>query len=596
MHTLDWIIIFGYIATTIAIGIFAARRASSSINSFFLAGRSLPWWIAGTSLAATTFSSDTPLFIAGLIHSEGIQGNWFWWSSALGSMATVFFFAKLWRRLEITTDIEFITLRYAEGNARKALRLFRVFYDGIFANCIIMASVTLAATKLVQIVFNLSHETIFTIPFLGDITQINITVISLCFIAIIYTLLSGLYGVVYTDVLQFLLAITGSFALAVIVYHSTIQNGSIIEQIESTPNIKPNTINLFPTSYASGLALFNFIIYFTCSWWKTAPGHGYTIQRLLATKSEKDSMLAFLWFCVCHYIIRPWPWIIVGLLSLIYFPNLSDPETAYPLMINRFLPIGLKGLMVTSLLAAFMSTIDTRLNWGASYIVNDLYKPYIKPSRSDRHYVTAARISMILLTMLLILATTRFSSILSAYKYLSVITGGIGTVMIARWFWWRVNVYSEISAIVSALIIGNAVSILLPDQTFNQGITANYYGFRFLINLCGSTLVWITVTLLTQNNFASTKQATKFFLKSGVTGIGWRQIANTSGHNTNQPSQIYNLIGWLIGCIFIFGLLLGIGEALLQQTIPAITLISIGIFAGLGLSIIWKKIRPHTSF
>ena len=301
MHSLDWAIVIGYIVLALVIGIALTRKASANLEDFYLAGRSLPWWVAGTSLVATSFSADTPLFVAGLVRSEGVFGNWFWWAGAFGSVATVFFFARMWRRLDIVTDIEFLVVRYDDSSARTALRIFRVFYDGVLVNSIIMASVTLAASKLIQVMLDLSSEALFTLPVVGGVTATALVMIVLGLIALVYTSLSGLYGVVYTDLIQFGLAMVGAIALAVSAYAATAAKGPVMEQIKALPAFSAEQTQMFPSMGGEGFVMFTFLVYVLVSWWGGAPGNGFAVQRLLATRSERDSMLAFLWYSICHF-------------------------------------------------------------------------------------------------------------------------------------------------------------------------------------------------------------------------------------------------------------------------------------------------------
>lgn len=587
MHVLDWLIIIGFVGFALAIGLAMTGKASKSLSDFYVAGRSLPWWAAGTSLVATSFSADTPLFVAGLVRSEGVFGNWFWWAGLFAAVATVFFFCRLWRRLDILTDLEFLAVRYEPSRAMSALRVFRVFYDGILINCIIMASVTVAASKITQVMLDLPTGVWFELPLLGPVTPTAAVMVGFGLVALVYTALSGLYGVVYTDLVQFVMAMVGAITLAVIAWAAAAENGPVMEQIASLPDFRAEQTALFPSTGSHHLVLFTFIVYIGVSWWGGAPGNGFAIQRLLATRSERDSMLAFLWYAVCHFVIRPWPWIIVGLISMLYFPNLADPEQAYPLMIDKFLPIGLKGMMIASLLAAFMSTLDTHLNWGSSYLINDLYKPYLKPGRSERHYVSAARWSMVLLTIAMLITTSQIQSILGAAKYLGVMAGGVGLVMIARWYWWRVNVYSEISAMLTSLVVGNVVALTLPDFTDADGVFHNYFGWRLVINLTVCTAVWVAVTLLTQT--PPTPQVREFMTRSGVGGWGWRRVAQDMG--VEQPPFNFGFLvaGWAAGCLFILGLLLGIGEAIFQRTAPATIYLGVAVVAGVLLITVFTK-------
>jgi SSS family solute:Na+ symporter len=369
----------------VVVGVWFTRRASRSTADYFIAGRSLSWFMAGTSIVATTFSSDTPLVVAGISRESGISGHWFWLSAAMGQTATIIFFARLWRRTQAITDVQFIAQRYEPSRLTSSLRIFRVFFDGVFLNCLVMASVTLAMTKILKAMLDLPQSAVFHLPAFGDIFWSDIILFILGFSTMLYSALSGLYGVVYTELFQFILAMAGSILLAVIVYFRAVSDGSLEAIFLRKTAIHQPSLSFFPTIDSSFFAVFTFFVYIFVTWWYRVPGNGYYVQRLLATRSEKDSVLAFLWFNICQYVIRPWPWIIVGLLSLYYLPNLTDHEDSFPQMVNLFLPAGLKGLMVVSMFAAFMSTIDTHMNWGASYIVNDFYQPFLSNKKSIRH-------------------------------------------------------------------------------------------------------------------------------------------------------------------------------------------------------------------
>ncbi len=456
MASVDWIIVGLYLLSALGIGLYFTRKASGNTTDFFVAGRSLPWYISGTSMVATTFSSDTPLFVAGMTRSEGIYANWFWWGSAIGMMASVFFFARLWRRTNAVTEIEFISLRYEPSAATSVLRVFKALFDGVFQNCVVMASVTLAMSKVIEIILDLPTEILFNLPLFGPVTPSTLTLLLLGVIAVLYTTLSGLYGVVYTDLIQFALAMIGSIALAVIVYVDvSTAHGGWANGFQDVPGLKDDTFNFFPNLSEFDWKVFTFLVVITLQWWSAAPGHGYIVQRMLAARSERDAMLSVFWFSICHYIIRSWPWLIVGLASIIYFPDLADAETAYPQMIDQFLPIGLKGIMVASLLAAFMSTLDTHMNWGASYLINDIYQPFIAPGRDPQHYVKASRVCMVALAATALVVMTKLTGIFAAYKYLAVIFSGVSLLLIVRWYWWKINTWSEISAMATALIVGN---------------------------------------------------------------------------------------------------------------------------------------------
>lgn len=581
MAAIDWTIVGLFVSTSLLIGLWFTKRASASTDDFFVAGRSLPWYIAGTSMVATTFSSDTPLFVAGAVRESGIYANWFWWSAGIGTIVCVFFFARLWRRSEAVTDIQFITLRYDANPAVNVLRIFRAIFDGIFVNCIVMASVTLAMSKILVVILDLSTQPVVILPIIGGLSPGMLILLLLGAAAVLYTALSGLYGVVYTDLIQFCLAMVGAFALAIIVYLDLDQQGGVFNAIQASSAYTENTLQMFPP-FGWNLDTATFLIMITVGWWAVAPGSGYFIQRTLATRSERDAMLGLYWFATCHYIIRSWPWIVVGIASIVYFPVLLDAEQSYPLMINEFLPVGLKGVMVASLLAAFMSTLDTQMNWGASYLIVDIYKPFLATEKSQHHYVSAARICMVALTMTAILVSTQLSGILTAYQYLAVVLSGTSFVLIARWYWWRITVWSEISSLLSSFIVGNTLLFLIPDTDQEQ-----WFAVRLLINLIVTTCVCLLVTFATSKTGPS-QQAINFFTKIRVPGRGWSRVSSLCGVDA-EPIGFLDCSLGAIGSIFgLFGLLLCVGELVLGSPANAVLY---GVIAAAGISISISKFR-----
>ncbi|UCG50100.1 MAG: Na+:solute symporter [Phycisphaerales bacterium] len=585
MAGLDWFIVGIYLLAAVAVGVYFTRKAARSTADYFVAGRSLPWFIAGTSILATTFSSDTPLAVARISRESGIHGHWFWLSAAIGQTATIFFFARLWRRTGIMTDIEFVVTRYKPSKVTSALRMFKVLFDGVLINCTVMASVTLAMAKILKVLLELPETPLFSVPLFGQVTWTAVLLLVLAGVAILYSALSGLYGVVYTDLIQFALAMIGSIGLAVIVYIDASKGEGMLERLSSAPGFKGNFLNFFPDLSFSSLMTFTFFVYVFVTWWYRAPGNGYYVQRLLATRSEKDSFLAFLWFNVCQYIIRPWPWILVGLLSLSYLPDLGDPEHSFPAMINRFLPTGLKGIMVASLLAAFMSTIDTHLNWGTSYLVNDLYQPFIRPGRSPRHYVVVSRIGMLAFTAAALIVTTKLTSVLGAYKYIGVMYGGVGTVMIARWYWWRVNAYSEIAAIVASLLVGNLAQVLLASTPGRD-----LYAVRVVVTISVVTPVWVLVTLLTTRKRPD-GHTISFYSKMKIPGAGWRKVRDFAGIQARPGEFTENLLAWLTSLVFLYSLTLGIGKLLFHEWTAGAACLCLAIVSGRVLSRLMGKMR-----
>ena len=553
MSSIDWAIVVLFVIASVGIGAWFVRRGGKSTEDFFVAGRSLPWYIAGTSMVATTFSSDTPLFIAGGVRETGIHMNWFWWSAGIGSIVCTFFFANLWRRSEAITDVQFISMRYQAGMPVNLLRAFRVLFDGAFINCIIMASVTLAMSKVLVVILGLSGAVLFTLPLIGGVQAEILIIAFLGIAAVLYTMLAGLYGVVYTDLIQFCLAMIGSIALSLIVVIDLQDQGGIVAAVSAqTPK---EVFNLFP-EFGANLPTVTFLILMTVGWWSTAPGSGYLIQRALATRSERDAVLSVYWFTICHYAVRSWPWIIAGVASLVYFPSLSDAELAYPGMINELMPVGLKGIMVASLLAAFMSTLDTQMNWGASYLITDLYQPFVAKGKSPRHYVQAARVCMLLLTLAAILLSTQLSGILVAYKYLAVMLSGSSFVLIARWYWWRITVWSEIASLVSSFVVGNLLLIWIPDAPGED-----WFAVRMLVNVLITTSVCLIVTYASSLS-GPTGRAAGFYRKLLVPGPGWSRVA---GQLNIQPRKLdlrCCLPGTLASILSLYGILIGFGQLL----------------------------------
>ena len=393
MTFVDWAIVAGYVVVAFLIGLSFARKAGKGTAEFFVAGRSLPWWIAGTSMVATTFASDTPIFISAMVREQGIYANWLWWSWIIGIMGATFFFAPLWRRSRAITEIEFLRHRYDATRTMTGLRIFKATYDGIFVNCVVMATVTLAMSKLMAVILGIPADHAIDLPVLGAAPTIALLLAGLGLVAVGYTVLSGLYGVVYTDLIQFVLAMVGAIALAIIVLMDVSERGGLAASIEAA-GADTTTLRLFP-EFGMNLETATFAILLTVGWWIHTPSSGYLVQRMLATRSETDALLSVYWFAFCHFVLRSWPWIVAGVASVIYFPTMVDPELSYPKMIDHLMPIGLKGIMVASILAAFMSTLDTHMNWGSSYMVNDIYRPYLVRDREPRHYVTAARVCML---------------------------------------------------------------------------------------------------------------------------------------------------------------------------------------------------------
>jgi solute:Na+ symporter, SSS family len=511
---LDWTIIVLYFLVSAGIGVWFASRGGRSVNDFFLTGRSLPWWLAGTSMVATTFAADTPLAVAGLVARNGIAGNWIWWSAAFGSMLTVFFFARLWRRAGIMTDVEFAELRYT-GRPAAILRGFRALYLGLPINCVIMGWVNLAMAKILSVTLGWD--------------QLTAVLISLT-ITGIYSALAGLWGVVVTDFVQFTFAMIGSLALA----WFALQLPEIGGLSGLAAQVPPGTLAFVPTFTSSvadnaalvALPLASFLTYVSVQWWASwypgqePGGGGYVAQRMMSAKDERHSLYATLWFTVAHYCLRPWPWIIVGLASLVLYPTITDKEAGYAMVMRDHLPAGWRGLLLGAFFAAYMSTISSQLNWGTSYIVNDFYRRFVTRTASERHYVWTARVTTLGLMVLSGIVTFYLESIRQAWEFVLESGAGIGLVLILRWYWWRINAWSEIAAMVGAAI-GYATLKLFTDLVFP---------YTLLAVVAWTTVCWVVVTLMTAAE--SDEHLVQFYRRTRPDGPGWARIAALAGEPT----------------------------------------------------------------
>lgn len=559
---LDWVIIAGYMVFAIAVGIYFSKQASKNIGEFFISGRNLPWWIAGTSMVATTFAADTPLFVSGVIAKEGIAGNWLWWNLAATHVMATFFFARLWRRAGIITDVELLNVRYS-GKPARILRGFRALWEGILLNCIVMGWVMLAMVKIIGVLVDWPKW--FT---LGVLLAI----------AFSYSVLSGFWGVVMTDMLQFVIAMFGSILLAIFV---VVKNGGIINIKNQLYTIyadkTEHILSFVPQVGSEFLPLTTFIAFITVNWWatKAADGGGYIAQRMFSAKDEKHSFLATLWYTIAHYCLRPWPWIVVGLVALVVYPNLPDPESGYPRMVVEYLPSGLLGLMIASFLAAFMSTIDTQVNWGTSLLVNDFYKAFLKPDKDDRHYVLMSRLMTFGLLCLGILTAALMQTIKGAWELFYGMSAGIGGVYIARWFWWRINAWSEITAWVASALI---YSILYFVHQVHPTPFYAIYGWRLIIVTTFSTICWLGATFMTRP--VDTNQLIAFYKRVRPGSPFWKPIKEKIPEITTEKFGWWDIFDWIAGIILIYALLFGIGKIILASYLTGSIYLFIALLAG----------------
>ena len=549
--TVDYVIIVAYLVFALVVGALLGRRASKSMAEYFAAGRTLPWWLAGTSMVATTFAADTPLAVSGLVRTQGIAGNWFWWNGVFANMLGTFLFAPLWRRSGVLTDLEFIRIRY-DGKPADVLRGFRVLYSSLIHNSIVMGWVILAASKIVRATFGWDE---------------HITLGVLILITFVYTLSAGLWGVVVTDLLQFILAMTGAIWLGIVALMAVGGGPSLVQQLGERG--LHDKLALIPHPEMRDLWL-AFLAYMLLQWWSVGrpDGEGYIAQRLLSSRDEKHATYAFLWFAFAHYVLRPWWWILVGLASLILLPGtiakeLGGDEGAYPILMGRLLPAGVLGVMVASLLAAFMSTMDTQMNWAASYLTNDFYRAYIRKDAPDRHYVLVGRLATTIILLLGVGMSLVTEEISKAWMLLAGLNAGIGTVSVLRWLWWRVSAWSELGAMATALLVNAVMHILgwMGREPFTWLIEKQGFPVRLLIIVALTQVAWVVVTVLTRPE--PREKLVEFYRRVRPPGW-WGDIPQEAGVEGTRIGWRW-LLGWGGGVLLIYGGLFALGGLLLWQ-------------------------------
>ena len=580
LELLDWAVITGYLLLSIGIGVFVVKHDSKNITDFFVAGRNLPWWLLGTSIAATWFATDAPLAVTALVRTKGIYGNWLWWYLGAGIMMMVFFYAKYWRRAEILTDAEMIELRYS-GKSASILRGFTAAFFGIFKNCISLGWIMLAMLKFSNVMLGWSAE-----------FALGITLT----LALIHTLVSGIKGVVVLDMLHFSAGTISTILLAILVL---VQVGGPTElslKLAASTDAPMGITDMLPKmSHIGATEMIAFVCLIGVLWLGQAQGDGYIVQRLFSAKNEKHAIKASLWFAVAGIVILTWPWIVVGLGSVVILPIsqasealLADPELAYPMMINEVLPVGLRGLLVAAFMAAFMSTVDTHLCWGGSYAVNDIYKRFINNKADDNHYLMVSRISIVLLLLLSAVAAWQMDSIAGAWIYIIEIVSGIAIILMLRWFWWRINAWSEITSMLSALILANG--FLWAKWLHNFGLLSDtvldlvngWYSedvalIRATILLLLCTSISILVTFMTRPVDNTT--LLHFYTKVRPKGW-WGPIAKQLPELVDESSSRESWLGFLFGVIFLNSILFSVGHAVLGGYKVALILLLLGMGSG----------------
>ncbi|WP_420264365.1 sodium:solute symporter family protein [Candidatus Magnetominusculus dajiuhuensis] len=558
-HT-DIAIVLGYFVISLVLGLYFTKRASSSTEEFFLSGRRLPWWLAGTSMVATTFSSDTPLYITALIRSNGVYENWQWWCFLMTGMLSVTVFAKLWKRAGVMTDVELTEMRYS-GKSASFLRGFKAIYFSMFLHTIIKAQIILAMVKILDAGLGWDKWTAIFIS--SGVT-------------IFYSLFAGYWGVIITDFFQFILAMVGSVILAVITVNKVGGLSALTSKVSAIGGGN-HYLDFFPSFETGllGIPVLTFAAYMGLSWWAkySSDGGGVVVQRMASCKSEKDAVGATFFFNVANYALRSWPWILAALASLILYPNAKDNESVYPIMAVELLPNGLRGLMFASFFAAFMSSIATYLNLSSAYFMKDFYMRFIAPKATERHYLAATRVSIVLLSLLTAVVTYFSESIVGTFKFLVAFGSGTGLVFLMRWYWWRVNPWSEISAMLASTIVSAVIFINYPQ--------APYFGKLFFIIFI-STAVWVIVTLVTRPSDEG--KLIEFYKRVWAGGIGWRAIEKKLPASSVRASTYRSPIWeWLTGTAFVYALTLSVGMLLLQRLTEGIIYAVLGLASGILL-------------
>src|SRR5262245_31796477 len=621
----DWIVIAGYLLINLAIGIYYRRRAGGNTEEFFVSGRNVSWWLAGTSMVATTFAADTPLFVSGVIATQGISGNWIWWSACVGGMLTVFFFARLWRRSEVLTDVELTEIRYG-GKPAAFLRGFKAVYLGLIMNCLILGWVTNAMVSIIAVLLGpliakgkvvelaLGGHTLLHYT-LGDPSH---TALMICIFVLIpftgiYTSIGGLWGVLVTDLFQFILKMSMVVVLAWVAVVKIggmqalkLQLQVIGDTVHKTGAQTSNPLAFFPDfhlGWASSalwtLPLLTFLMYLGVQWWSAwypgaePGGGGYVAQRMFCARDEKNSLGATLWFNIAHYALRPWPWIITGLVALAVYSPLgglrpsaefaANPQQGYVMVLRDYLPPALRGIMVAAFLAAFMSTLGTQLNWGVSYLVNDFYRRFMVRDKTERHYVAVGRLFTILLVLVSGYVAGQLHSVAEGWQILLKVGIGTGAVYILRWYWWRINAWSEIVAMIVAATISIALKFFVPFAGSEPVVFAK----NSLTTAACTTVAWVLATFLTPAE--SEQKLLAFYRRVRPTVYGWRKIAALAPEIPQVRDVAGNALNWIAGCLMVYCSLFGIGKLVFGDWLVGALLL--GAAAVAGWFIFWDLSR-----
>jgi SSS family solute:Na+ symporter len=607
LTTVDWAIVIGYFALSMGIGLVFTKKGGESIEEYFLSGRNVSWWLAGASMVATTFAADTPLVVTGLVFANGVAGNWLWWNMLMSGMLTVFFFARLWRRAGVMTDVEFAELRYS-GKPAAALRGFRALYLAIPINLIILGWVTRAMIKILTISLGLRPVHLGSLTISGDILAVGI-----CFvITVAYSAGAGMWAVLWTDLVQFVIKMTAVIILAVYAVSAVGGMDKLKAGLATKFGSSDAAISVLPVKIGPhGLEAYTWMpllalaVFLSVQWWAAwypgaePGGGGYVAQRIFSSKTERDGVLATLFFQVAHYAIRPWPWIITGLATVLLYPGgvgpAHDHEGAYVQAFVDLLPTPWRGFMMAGFAAAYMSTVGTQLNWGASYLVNDFYKRFINRTDTEKHYVKVSRWATVALFLGSVFVTMNLTTVEGAWKFLLALGSGTGLVLILRWYWWRVNAWSEISAMIASFLVSiSAIWMMhghawwLEGGQFPDG-DLRTDAYVMLITVIISTVIWLAVTYMTAPEPDSKLES--FYLRVRPGGPGWRRISDKLGFGGEQiPGGALAWTNWLAGIVAVYASLFGIGKLIFGETMTGVIML---VVAALAFAWIAKAFREE---
>jgi SSS family solute:Na+ symporter len=593
LTAIDWAIVFAYFALSMGIGVLFTKKGGESIEEYFLSGRNVSWWLAGASMVATTFAADTPLVVTGLVFNNGVAGNWLWWNMLMSGMLTVFFFARLWRRAGVMTDVEFAEVRYS-GKPAAALRGFRALYLAIPINLIILGWVTRAMIKILTISLGLRPVHLGGLTISGDVLAVGI-----CFIiTVAYSAGAGMWAVLWTDLIQFVIKMTAVIILAVYAVQAVGGMGKLQSGLAAKFGSANAAVSVLPVKVTphgleayAWMPLLALAVFLSVQWWAAwypgaePGGGGYIAQRIFSSKTEKDGVLATLFFQVAHYAMRPWPWIITGLATVLLYPQgigpTHDHEAAYVQAFVDLLPTPWRGFMMAGFAAAYMSTVGTQLNWGASYLVNDFYKRFINKTATEKHYVTVSRWATVLLFLCSIFVTMNLTTVEGAWKFLLALGSGTGLVLILRWYWWRINAWSEISAMTASFVVSLAAIFLVKSRFADNDLRGD--AWVMLITVAISTIVWLAVTFLTAPEPDSTLNA--FYERVRPGGPGWRRVSERLGYGGETiPGGALAWTNWLAGIIAVYASLFGVGKLIFGEYMTGAIMLVVALLAFLWIA------------